>query len=37
MDLRGGIPDLTQIAINVLGVSNDHAARAVFHTCELGC
>jgi hypothetical protein len=37
VNLRGSVPDLAEVTINVLGVSNHHAARTVFHTCELGC
>jgi hypothetical protein len=37
MDLRGSIPDLAQVPINVPDVPDHRAARAVFHTCELFC
>ena len=37
MDLRGSIPDLAQVAINVPDVPNHHSARAVFHTYGLVC
>lgn len=37
VDLHGGIPDLAQVAINVLDVPNHHAARAVFHIYGLIC